>query len=69
MAKKPNKLTDQLRHAIETAGKSRYAISKETRIDQSVLSRFMYRKGGMSMDGLDKLAEALDLELTKRKGG
>lgn len=61
------KLTDQLKHAIATGDKSRYALSKETGIDQAVLSRFMHGKGGLSIGGWNKLAEALGLELVKRR--
>jgi len=67
MARKRPKLTDQLRTAIETADKSRYRLSKETGIDEATLSRFMHGKGGLSMDGLDLLADALGLELTARR--
>ena len=75
MRRKRAKLTDQLRQAIETAERSRYVIARETGIDQATLSRFMHGKGGLSMDGLDRLAECLGLELVakpparKRKKG
>jgi transcriptional regulator with XRE-family HTH domain len=74
MAPKRTKLSDQLRHAIETADRSRYVLSRETGIDQATLSRFMTGRGGLSIDVLDKLTEALQLELTpktarKKKGG
>jgi len=67
MTPKRTTLTDQLRRAIETADKSRYALWKETGIDQATLSRFIHGKGGLSLDGWNRLAEALDLELTKRQ--
>ena len=67
MATKRTKLTDQLRRAIETADKSRYALAQETGIDQATLSRFMHGKGGLSMDGWNLLAEALGLELVRRQ--
>ena len=66
MAPKRTKLTDQLKAAIDAAGKSRYTLWQETGIDQATLSRFMHGKGGLSMDGLDRLAEALGLELVAR---
>jgi DNA transposition AAA+ family ATPase len=62
-----NKLTDQLRRAIETSDKSRYALGQETGIDQATLSRFMRGKGGLSLDGWDKLGEALGLELSPKR--
>lgn len=74
MTRKYTRLTDQLRQAIDTADISRYRIALEAEIDHATLSRFMNGKGGLSMDGLDRLAEVLGLELvarqrpTKRKG-
>lgn len=56
-------LTDQLRRAIETCGKTRYVISKETGIGQDTLSLFVNARRGVSMDVLDRLGEYLDLEL------
>jgi DNA-binding phage protein len=61
------KLTDQLRRAVDAAEKSRYRIALDAGIDHATLSRFMNRKGGLSMDGLDRLAEALGLELTVKQ--
>lgn len=64
MTRRQTKLTDQLRKAIEAGGKSRYQIAKETAIDEATLSRFMHGKGGLSMDGLDAIADCLQLSLT-----
>lgn len=66
MARRPKrqKLSDQVRVAIETCGKSRYRISKETSIAEPTLSRFMSGTGGLRMRALDVLAEYLDLDLT-----
>jgi transcriptional regulator with XRE-family HTH domain len=58
--------SEQLRRAIRECGRSRYALSCETGIDQSTLSRFM-QGGGLSLAVVDKLAEALDLEIKTRK--
>ncbi len=72
MAGKRAKLSDKLRAAIKAGDKSRYRLSKETGIANAVLSKFVNRKGGLSMEGIDKLAEALGLDLvapeTRRKG-
>lgn len=67
MSQKAKSLTDQLRQFIETAEVSRYRLSKQTGISQSLLSRFMHGTAGLSVDSLDTLADALDLELTKKK--
>jgi len=65
MAKKViERLTEQLRRAIDESGQSRYAICKATGIDQSQMSRFMHGSGGLSVDALDALGEFLDLQIT-----
>jgi len=73
MTRKHTRLTDQLRQAIDTADKSRYRIALEAKIDHATLSRFMNGKGGLSMVGLNRLAEVLGLELfpkrRTKKGG
>jgi hypothetical protein len=73
MAKRrPKTLSDQLRQAVRDAGKagcSRYRISKETGIDQSVLSKFVTGERGLSADSTDLLCEFLELDLVKRRRG
>ena len=66
MAKRPKKqkLSDQVRTAIETCGETRYRISKETGIPEPTLCRFMSGDRGLRMRALDILAEYLELELT-----
>ena len=56
------KLTDQIRRAVEASGKSRYAISQATGVDQAALSRFVHG-GGLSMESLDLVAEYLGLNI------
>jgi hypothetical protein len=67
MKRKQNKLSDQVRQAIDACGKTRYQISQDTGIDQATLCRFMGGKGGLSIPVLDTLGEYLDLEIRKRK--
>ncbi|MDY0170870.1 MAG: helix-turn-helix domain-containing protein [Thermoguttaceae bacterium] len=55
--------SEALRQAIETCGRSRYRLSKETGIDPAVLCRFVHRQAGLSLDSIDALAAALGLEL------
>ena len=64
MTRKRVKLTDQLRQAIDTCGKSRYQVGQETGIDPATLCRFMHKQGGLSMDGLDLIADCLGLNIT-----
>jgi Helix-turn-helix domain len=58
--------SEQLRRAIRECGRSRYALSCETEVDQSTLSRFM-QGGGLSLAVVDKLVDALDLEVKPRE--
>lgn len=53
--------TDQIRKCIDASGMTRYAISTATGIDQATLSRFMHRKGGLSMQGLDAVAKTIGM--------
>jgi hypothetical protein len=61
------RLTDELRAAIDEDERSRYAICRAIDLDPAVLSRFMSRQRGLSLETLDKLARLLDLHLTKGK--
>lgn len=64
MAKKrPAKLTDQLRKAIDDSGLTRYRISKETGISEATLSKFYLGQRGLSMEALNALGECLQLTL------
>ena len=73
MKQKPLKLTEQVRQAIATCGKTRYQISQDTGIDAATLCRFMGHKGGLSNPILDTLGEYLRLRIvadkTQKKGG
>jgi hypothetical protein len=67
MGKKRQKVSDQIRAAIDAAGVTRYRISKDTGISESMLSRFMSGSRGLSMEALDTLGEYLDLEVVRRE--
>jgi len=67
MKREPNKLSDQLRRAVDAAELSRYRIALEAEIDHATLSRFMNGKRGLSMDNMDRLAEVLALELVAKR--
>ena len=57
-----------LRRAILESGLSRYAVSVRSGVDQAVLSRFIAGKSGLSLESVDKLVDALGLEVgTRRK--
>jgi len=56
-----------LRRALKTSELSRYAIAKETGITQSILSRFLHGKAGITLDTADRLAKILGLQLVPKK--
>ncbi|MDA1326292.1 MAG: helix-turn-helix transcriptional regulator [Proteobacteria bacterium] len=65
MAKRrPKKLTDQIRQAIDDSGLTRYRIAQDTGIDESALAKFYNRKRGLSLDNLDELCGYLGLRIT-----
>jgi len=68
--KRPKKLTDQVRHAVETCGQTRYRIAQATGISEPTLARLVSGKRFLSPGALDTLAEYLGLRLVveKRKG-
>ncbi len=70
MAKTRVKLSDQIRHAIDTCGETRYGIAKATGISEATLSRFMSGERGLPMKTLDRLADYLNLniQMTKNQG-
>ena len=57
-------LSDEVRAAVDASGMSRYRIAKELGISESTVSRFMNRKGGLTLKLLDRLAELLGLHIT-----
>ena len=67
MKRKQIKLSEQVRQAIDTCGKTRYQISQDTGIDQATLCRFMGGKGGLSNPILDTLGEYLGLRIVAGK--
>ena len=62
-----HRISSQLRDIIEASGESRYEIARQTRIDQSALSRFISGERGLSMTALDTLAEYLELDIVSRR--
>jgi len=69
-------LQQQMRDAMIADGRSRYRLSKETGVAAETLSRFYHGERGLSAAAMEKLADALGLELqpvkparAKRKAG
>jgi transcriptional regulator with XRE-family HTH domain len=59
--------SESLRRAIRDCGMTRYAISVRTGVAQSTLSRFMKGERGLSLSAIDRLMDALGLEIRPRK--
>lgn len=58
--------TDEIKEAIESSGLSRYRLSLESGVAQSVLSRFMSGTRGLSTDTLDRLAKVLRMSVVSK---
>lgn len=61
------KLSDQLREAIESAGVSRYSISKQTGVSETTLCRFVSGERGISVDAMDAIGQYLGLSIVSQK--
>ena len=61
-----SKIFDKIRNAIKASDKTRYQLWKETGIKQSQLSRLMSGQSGVSVENLERLADALRLEIILR---
>ena len=51
---------------MKASGKTRYRLWKETGIDQSHLFKLWNGEAGLSVENLERLAEALGLEIITR---
>jgi transcriptional regulator with XRE-family HTH domain len=60
-------MSDQLRHLIDDCGLSRYEVAKRSKIDHSMMSKFMHGKSGLSLKALDRLTDCLDLVVNMRQ--
>jgi plasmid maintenance system antidote protein VapI len=58
-----SKLLDALRLAVETSGKTRYRLAKESGVSAGQLSRLVNRQRGMTIDTIERLAEYLGLRI------
>jgi hypothetical protein len=62
-------LTEQVRKAIKTCGRSRYSIAKETGIRPETISRFFNGERGLSMEALDAIGQCLGLTIIMAEKG
>lgn len=58
-----NKMTDQVRQAIDDSGLTRYRIAQDTGLDESTLAKFYHGTRGLSLDNLDLLCEYLGVRI------
>ncbi len=65
--RRSTKLSDQVRHAIDESGQTRYQIAKGAAIDESALAKFYNGHRGLSTNALDRIGEYLNLEITRAK--
>jgi transcriptional regulator with XRE-family HTH domain len=61
--RRPKKMTDQVRQAIDDSGLTRYRIAQDTGIDESTLAKFYHGTRGLSLDNLDLLCVYLGLRI------
>ena len=66
MAGSKSNFVRQVVEAIESGPYTRYQIAKMTGIPQSTLSRMVTGNGWLGRDKMNKLAELLGLEVTKK---
>ena len=64
MKKRRLRLSEQIRRSVKNCDLTRYRISKMTGIGESTLSRFVSGERGIPMKTLDRLADALDLNIS-----
>lgn len=57
---------EQIRRAILDSGLTRYALWQRSGVEQSALSRFLSGERTLSLEAVEKLAEALGLEIVIR---
>lgn len=67
MSNRRKSFSDQIRRAILNAPISRYEMCKHIGMTQSLLSRFVNGKGGLSIDALDKVAELIGISVAEPK--
>ena len=61
-----SQLVKEMQKVIRDCGKSRYAISQETGVDEGQLSRFMSKGYGISLETLELIADCIGYEITAR---
>jgi transcriptional regulator with XRE-family HTH domain len=57
------RLLDAIRRAVETCGKTRYVIAKESGVSAGQLSRLVNGERGMRVETIERLADYLGLRI------
>lgn len=57
-------LLDEIRRAVDTSGKTRYRIAKESGVSAGQLSRLVNGERGMTVETIERLAEYLGLKIS-----
>jgi transcriptional regulator with XRE-family HTH domain len=57
------RLLDAIREAVETCGKTRYVIAKESGVSAGQLSRLVNGQRGLRVETIEKLADYLGLRI------
>ena len=60
----PKSISDQLRQHIRQVDSSQRQLAFRIGVDPAVLSKFLNRQGGLSLDVIDRLGELLGLTVT-----
>ena len=61
-----SRLLNAIKKAVETSGKTKYRIAKESGVAASQLTRLMSGERGLSIESLEHLADYLGLEVVIR---
>lgn len=61
-----SQLIEAIKQAVAASGKSRYRIYQESGVLQSQLSRLMSGERGLKVEAIERLADALGLEIIVR---
>ncbi len=56
-------LLDKIRRAVETSGKTRYRIAKDSGISAAQLSRLVNGQSGMTVETIERLADYLGFRI------
>ena len=60
-------IVEQIREALQNSGRSLRELARTLDVNHSQLSRFARGERGLALETLDKLADVLGIEITKKK--